>query len=146
MPAPRREMLRRAGLRTVAFLAVAAFPPLEGRAQPDRYRASYLDQGWGADERQQFYYTSQGSQIIPYEWFLALEQPTSKKPFNDPEFMDRLEYLPMPKEKGRNPDGLPVGFVKDDNPLTVLVKLNRLAKGVDKASYPLTDKWMGLTC
>ena len=35
----------------------------------------YLDQGWSADERIQFYYTSQGSQLIPYDWFLALEQP-----------------------------------------------------------------------
>src|SRR4051812_1420376 len=95
------------------FLAVAlaAFSSSEVRAHPDRYQASYLDQGWGADQRQQFYYTSQGSQIIPYEWFLALEQPTATKPFIDPEFMDRLGYLPMPKNTDRNPDGLPVGFV-----------------------------------
>src|SRR4051812_39822486 len=149
MPAPRfRAMPRRAGLRTVAFLAVAvtAFPLSEGWAQPYRYKASYLDQGWRADERQQFYYTSQGSQIIPYDWFLALEQPAGKKPFNDPEFMNRLGYLPMPKDKDRNPDGLPVGFVKDENRLAFQVKRTRLAKGVDKTAYPAVGKWMGLTC
>lgn len=33
----------------------------------------YVDQGWTANERQRFNYTTQGSQLIPYHWFLALE-------------------------------------------------------------------------
>ena len=35
----------------------------------------YLKQNWTPEESQKFYYTSQGSQILPYDWFLILEQP-----------------------------------------------------------------------
>ena len=34
-----------------------------------------LDQGWTPDQREQYYQTAQGSLIIPYSWFMALEQP-----------------------------------------------------------------------
>src|SRR6267378_1452897 len=124
-----REITRRAGLWTVAIVAVAlsSVAPPQSWAQPGYSKVSYLDQGWGADQRNRFYYTSQGSQLIPYQWFLALEQPADKKPFTDPAFMSRLGYLPMPKNNDRNPDGLPVGFVKDENRVTVRLKLNRLA-------------------
>jgi hypothetical protein len=32
----------------------------------------YLEQNWSPDESSRFYFTSQGSQILPYDWFLAL--------------------------------------------------------------------------
>ena len=35
----------------------------------------YLDQGWSPADSQRYYFTSQGSQILPYDWFLVLEQP-----------------------------------------------------------------------
>ncbi|MFT4554743.1 MAG: hypothetical protein ACI8P0_000839 [Planctomycetaceae bacterium] len=35
---------------------------------------TYLDQGWDDDTRQEFYYTPQGSELIRYSWFMALEQ------------------------------------------------------------------------
>jgi hypothetical protein len=41
----------------------------------------YLEQGWSREERQRFYYTTQGSQLIPYDWFLALEKAGSQEPF-----------------------------------------------------------------
>ena len=36
-----------------------------------------------AEERDDFYFTSQGSQLVPYEWFLALEQPENDRPFRE---------------------------------------------------------------
>ena len=39
----------------------------------------YLEQNWSPAESVQFYFTEQGSQIIPYDWFLALEQVDSGK-------------------------------------------------------------------
>src|SRR5437763_7698203 len=36
-------------------------------------RIVYLQQNWTPEESQRFYFTSQGSQIVPYDWFLALE-------------------------------------------------------------------------
>jgi hypothetical protein len=84
----------------------------------------YLDQGWSTSDSTRFYFTPQGSQIVPYDWFLALEQADSTTPFRDAKNMMRLRYLPQ-SPGPMNPDGLPVGFVAD--------------KGVDRV-------WLGLTC
>ncbi|HXW25594.1 MAG TPA: di-heme-cytochrome C peroxidase [Xanthobacteraceae bacterium] len=71
----------------------------------------YLDQGWSTADRTMFYTTSQGSQMMPYDWFLALERPGSEMLFLA-DGLARFGYLPNP-DKTNNPDGLPVGFVKD---------------------------------
>ena len=84
----------------------------------------YLDQNWSPAESNRFYFTPQGSQIIPYDWFLALEQADSATPFRDDQNILKFRYLaqaPGPL----NPDGLPVGFVAD--------------RGVGRA-------WLGMTC
>src|SRR4051812_49291508 len=73
----------------------------------------YLDQGWKPKESQRFYFTSQGSQIVPYDWFLALEQADGETPFRDNRNMLRFRYL-VQEPDSANPDGLPVGFVKDE--------------------------------
>jgi hypothetical protein len=96
----------------------------------------YLQQGWTADERRQFYHTAQGTRLLPYEWFMALEQPclklTACEPFAAKTYLGRfgfLESLPDPKH---NPDGLPVGFARQENfydPMT-------------RQTYPV----VGLTC
>jgi hypothetical protein len=69
-----------------------------------------LDQNWSADERNRFYYTEQGSQLIPYDWFLHLEQADSQKLFRDNQNILKYRYLPQ-NAGPLNPDGLPVGFV-----------------------------------
>ena len=69
-----------------------------------------LDQNWSVDERNRFYYTEQGSQLIPYDWFLHLEQADSEKPFRDTQNILKYRYLPQ-NAGPLNPDGLPVGFV-----------------------------------
>jgi hypothetical protein len=84
----------------------------------------YLDQGWSPSDSQRFYFTSQGSQILPYDWFLALEQADNTRLFRDPENVLRFRYLPQ-KPDSMNPDGLPVGFARDE--------------GRDRA-------WLGYTC
>ena len=78
---------------------------------------SYLDQGWSSDLRTRYYFDPQGSRLIPYDWFVALEQPDNDRLFIDAAYVEALGYLaaaPSPL----NPDGLPVGFVKDpaENP------------------------------
>jgi mono/diheme cytochrome c family protein len=72
----------------------------------------YLDQNWSPGLSQQFYFTSQGSQVLPYAWFLALEQPDTDLPFRDQKNLLKYRYLPQ-KPDARNPDGLPVGFAMD---------------------------------
>ena len=76
-----------------------------------------LDQGqnWGKAEQKAFYQTSQGSQIIRYGWFLALEQPNSADLFLADK-LARFGYLPdlFPSGADYNPQHLPVGFVRDN--------------------------------
>jgi len=71
-------------------------------------------QQWTKEERQWFYHTSQGSQLMPYAWFLALEQPGAfnRDLFIEPAHMSRFRILPNVDPVG-NPDGLPLGFAKD---------------------------------
>jgi hypothetical protein len=71
---------------------------------------AYLDQNWSPSQSVQFYFTSQGSQILPYDWFLALEQAGSTTLFRDNQNILRYRYLPQ-NPGLKNTDGLPVGFV-----------------------------------
>jgi RoxA-like, cytochrome c-like len=72
----------------------------------------YLDQGWSPADSQRFYFTPQGSQILPYDWFLVLGQPESDQLFRDPKNILKFRYLPQ-RPDSMNSDGLPVGFAKD---------------------------------
>ncbi len=83
----------------------------------------YLDQGWDEADSLWFYNTTQGSALLPYDFFLVLEQPGLKKVECDRNEekaawflcdlnIDRFRYLPQ-KETFFNPDALPVGFAKE---------------------------------
>lgn len=76
----------------------------------------FLNQNWSASQRQSFYHTNQGTEIMPYKWFLALEQPGIKlfgtvPKVTDGDYLARFGFLPNAADAG-NPDGLPVGFAK----------------------------------
>lgn len=86
---------------------------------------TYLDQGWDNEVRQKFYYTPQGSELIAYRWFIALEQPGNECLFRDNNYLASFGFMPNGQNK-HNPDGLPVGFV-----------------GEDRQSQ---HRWLGLTC
>ena len=79
---------------------------------------SDTSQAWWPSDQEQFYTTPQGSQLVRYDWYLALEQPGTTTPFNA-DHLSRYGYL----EYKDNPDGLPLGFVRD-----------------------LDKQWLGLTC
>lgn len=88
-------------------------PIQEGAQVPDTAgRTINLAQGWSEDQQQWFWFTAQGSRLMPYAWFLALEQAGSEEPFRSDAHMDQLGYL-VEKPGPANPDGLPVGFAKD---------------------------------
>ena len=92
-------------------------------AVPERLE---LPQGWDAKRRADFWFTSQGGQIIPYSWFTWLEQAGSTEYFRSAEHMELLRYLPMASSEA-NPSGLPIGFVPSYDSKTKQV-------------------WLGLTC
>jgi hypothetical protein len=82
---------------------------LRGAAPPTW---QHLNQGWSPLEEWEFWYTSQGSQMISYDWFLALDQPEHPIPFAAPEYLAELGFVAAPR--GRcNPDALPLGFALD---------------------------------
>ncbi|MEJ2669401.1 MAG: di-heme-cytochrome C peroxidase [Gammaproteobacteria bacterium] len=85
-----------------------------------------LEQGWTTDTQQAFYFTDQGSRIMPYQWFLALEQADNEHLFRSDANINGYRYIPA-EASPLNPDALPVGF----------------AKHTDTANQ---QAWVGMTC
>jgi mono/diheme cytochrome c family protein len=77
------------------------------------YAAAALDQKWSKETAEHFWWTSQGSQIVPYDWFLALEMPDSQELFSGDAHFERLRYITVTEKSAKNPGGLPIGFVKN---------------------------------
>src|SRR5947209_5307503 len=71
-------------------------------------RLVYLDQGWSPADSADFYTRPQGSRLLPYPWFLALEQANSDRQFRETQNLARLGFLAQ-RPNPLNPDGLPVG-------------------------------------
>lgn len=69
------------------------------------------EQGWTDADRNWFYTTSQGSRMIPWEWFMALEQPGGQALFRELDYLGGFAYL-APRTLRENPWGLPLGFVR----------------------------------
>ena len=72
----------------------------------------YLDQNWTKKDRENFYFLNQGSRLLPYDYFLYLEQVDSTDLFRSDENMRRFGFLPISASR-MNPDRLPIGFVRD---------------------------------
>ena len=72
----------------------------------------YLDQGWSPSDSLWFYNTTQGSALLPYDFFVVLEDEKSEELFRSDKNIDKFRYLPQ-KPTFFNPDGFPVGFVKE---------------------------------
>lgn len=74
----------------------------------------YLQQGWDHHTRQTLSFTSFGSRFIPYDWFLVLEQPDNTIAFRDNNYMAAMGFITTVADQ-YNPDGLPVGLVRDSD-------------------------------
>jgi hypothetical protein len=79
----------------------------------------WLDQNWTPERRSWFYHANQGTLTfgIPYEWFVALEQPVPLSfifaevgPLSDPAYLDRFGFIPATADP--NKDELPIGFAR----------------------------------
>ncbi len=106
--------------RTAAFLSVALLAlPAAGPAPAE------LPQGWTTAEREIWWNSPQGSRIVPYDWFLKLEQAGGTELFAAPAHLAGYGYLPS-SANPVNPDGLPIGFSRER----------------DRAD----GLWLGMTC
>jgi hypothetical protein len=97
----------------------------------------YLDQNWTHETRMEWWYTSQGSRFLPYDWFLALEQPESEKLVSSKENLEQYRFISRPADAKWNPDGLPIGFVvdKDETNGTRYLGFTCAACHTGKATY-----------
>ncbi|MGB2271779.1 MAG: di-heme-cytochrome C peroxidase [Pseudomonadales bacterium] len=102
--------------------------PINNGAMSEDYKTPvYLSQSWDNADSLWFYNTTQGSDLIPYDFFMVLEKIDSVCPspatidmdsdasqclFRANDNIDLYRYLPQKKTRF-NPDSLPVGFVKD---------------------------------
>ncbi len=91
-----------------------------------------LPQNWNCAERQTFWFADQGSEIIPYSWFLHLEQAGNRKKFLDPAHIDEIRYLPQ-RPTAWNPDGLPIGFMQS-------------SAAPDTINGKISSAWLGMNC
>jgi mono/diheme cytochrome c family protein len=95
-----------------------------------------LQQGWTDDQRFRFHHTAQGTRLLPYRWFMALEQPCFSlfacNPFSETTYLGRFGFLESKPDPKLNPDGLPVGFAYQED----------FFDPVNKKTYPV----VGLTC
>jgi hypothetical protein len=130
-PVPQKTpRLRRPGFVTaMAMLAVlgacalvvAIFTLFNRLTVPDVERPKevvWLQQNWTEDQRHRYYHTAQGSDLMPYEWFLALEQPQlslkGAPAFRKDSYLQGFGFIPD-IASDQNPEALPVGFARDDH-------------------------------
>jgi hypothetical protein len=83
----------------------------EGSTVDGAADAVNLAQGWTPETQAHAWFTSFGSRLLPYDWFLFLEQPDSATLFLDASHVRGLGFLPSAATRA-NPDGLPVGIVR----------------------------------
>ncbi len=85
-----------------AEAAVLLPPPLPALRRPDAVR--WLDQNWSEADRFWTHHASQGTATlpIPYDWFMALEQPglslfSAPGLLSDSAYLARIGFIPSPK-------------------------------------------------
>lgn len=105
-------MRRKLWITTGAAVA-AACAALDGG-----HEVATLDQGWSDALRGQFHHTPQGSPIMPYDWFMALDAPDGGR-FAASGHLTRYGLLPASGPSDLNPDALPIGLtVEPGTPAT----------------------------
>lgn len=104
-----------------AVIGVKHLVPLPDIEPPELSQIEFAQQNWPKDFSLMFHHTAQGSELLPYDWLLALEQPDlgwslfAQRPLLvDPAYLARFGFLASPRDAQYNPDGLPVGFARDE--------------------------------
>src|SRR5579864_4044961 len=131
------------GVLLVAIIAAGAYFFLSKQLeitlpayQPPPRDLVRLEQGWSDDQRQWFHHTAQGTRLVPYKWFMALQQPCLSlfgcEKFAEPEYLSRFGFLASKVDPKFNPDGLPIGFA--------------LQKDFYDPETKITEPVLGLTC
>lgn len=99
-------------------------------------------QGWTEYDRANWYAQSQGSRLLPYKWFRALEQPATTAKVSDGKYLASFGYLDAPAERN---DGLPIGFAIDRQPDEDFI-VTKLRWYADQRGDGASEPWLGLNC
>ena len=99
-------------LITLAFLGSTAGIAQAAKSYGATGETVWLEQGWSPFDRDWYYFQTQGAEIMPYEFFINLEQADSEALFRDHAHLNELGFTPLPPSPS-NPDGLPMGFTRD---------------------------------
>lgn len=101
---------------------------------------SRTPQGWTPAEQRGWYEGTQGSRLMPFAWFMALERPGGTAPIADERYLaETFGYLPS--RPGRVPQ-LPIGFAVDDGDDTGL-SYSRLRWFAGQGAR---ERWLGMNC
>ena len=134
-------------------LSPGSSPPVGAEEEAVRI----LCQNLNDEERTEFWFTPQGSQVIPYSWFLSLEHPDDPdQMISDPDVLNALRYLPQEKNEVWNPGGLPVGFTRDRFSLQEAGELANGGRETSEIFKPFLSRrykelglptdWLGFNC
>lgn len=81
-------------------VALPDYPPVQ--------KTRWLEQNWKPEARSWFHHADQGTLTfhIPYEWFMALEQPLlsfwAPGLLSDPAYLDRFGFIPSATDSGKH--------------------------------------------
>jgi mono/diheme cytochrome c family protein len=126
-------------LLSFTILACAACGGRTEQVPSVAWQPGDLDQQWTQETADHFWYTSQGSQIVPYDYFMALELANSQELFASRAHFERLRYIALPTTSARNPDGLPIGFVKNQQTVDGLDILGVTCAACHTAKWQIND-------
>ncbi len=100
-------------------------------------------QGWSEKDRADWYDVSQGSRMMPYAWWSALEQPDSTAPFADPAYIEGFGYLP-PRAGAKYP--VPTGFALDRQADADFKVTGLRWYAGQKGDKDNAEIWIGMNC
>lgn len=133
-----RNYMDKLNLKTTLALLVLPFGALA--EEPATYSEILtVNQGWDEDARNTFYHTPQGSPIMPYKYFLALEQAHNRSLFKDEKHLRSLGMIYWGKSN-LNPDSLPIGLTIDRGIYGVEQKLGMNCAACHVAEIKVGDK------
>jgi mono/diheme cytochrome c family protein len=105
---------------------------------------AWSSQHWTDEQRRLFYHMPQGNELIPYAWFLAIEQPGIRKDplFRDDSYLEGFGFIPD-GASDQNPDALPVGFTRDPDFIDPSTGQKRAALGLTCAACHTGELFYG---
>lgn len=126
---------------TLGLIAVASV--LLTTACQHHTHGDQVSQGWTQQNRFDWYWATQGSRLMPEDWFLALEQPESAEPFSDIAYLTSFGFVAPPAGSEIN---RPIGFARDTQADGNFVNSGLRWYEGQQGGDTTAESWIGLNC